>query len=312
MTSGTAGSSGPRKKTRATKKAAAQGAENNRSSANRKRYSERQAAKLQAELEARRSRNQRVAIGSIALVLVLVIVLVVVKASGGGSGSSSGLGSPPAGTPVLAGTMSRLASIPLATLKAAPTSAVGAPAAIQDKALTDFGKPELLFVGAEFCPICAAERWAMYVALSKFGTFSPEPGRIHSAVRDGDIPTLTFYKTTYTSPYFAFVPEEIFTNVPDGDTYTSLQSLSAAQQAIWVSHTSQSFPFLDFAGKKDLTSAQYDPSLLEGSSFDTIANSIGNNSTEIGAAIDASAELLVQTICGTLTNHQPADICGST
>ena len=70
-------------------------------------------------------------------------------------------------------------------------------------------------------------------------------------------------------------------------------------------------PCVDFGGKKDLTSAQYDPSLLEGSSFDTIAGAIGNNSTTIGAAIDASADLLVRTICSTLTNGQPADVCSS-
>jgi hypothetical protein len=51
--------------------------------------------------------------------------------------------------------------------------------------------------------------------------------------------------------------------------------------------------------------------LLEGSSFDTIAGAIGNNSTTIGAAIDASADLLVRTICSTLTNGQPADVCSS-
>jgi thiol-disulfide isomerase/thioredoxin len=251
------------------------------------------------------------ALGSIVLVLVIVAALVIIKVSGGG-GSSAGVDSPPAGTPVPAATMSHLATVPLATLKSAPADQVGAPAVIHEKALTVDGKPELLYVGAEWCPVCAAERWAMYVALSKFGTFSPEPGRIHSAVRDGDIPTLTFYKTTYTSPYFTFVPEEIYTNHPDGDTYITLQSLTATQQAIWESNTSQTFPFLDFGGKEDLTTAQYDPSLLEGPSFDAIANDVGNNTTAIGAGIDASADVLVHTICSSLTDHKPAEVCDAT
>src|SRR5260370_29484940 len=34
------------------------------------------------------------------------------------------------------------------------------------------GKPEFLYIGAEYCPFCAAQRWAMVVALSRFGTFS--------------------------------------------------------------------------------------------------------------------------------------------
>ena len=38
--------------------------------------------------------------------------------------------------------------------------------------LTADGKPLVLYVGAEYCPYCAAERCAMVQALSRFGTFS--------------------------------------------------------------------------------------------------------------------------------------------
>src|SRR5712692_8559609 len=38
--------------------------------------------------------------------------------------------------------------------------------------LTGNGKPEVVYVGAEYCPFCAAERWALSVALSRFGSFS--------------------------------------------------------------------------------------------------------------------------------------------
>ena len=51
--------------------------------------------------------------------------------------------------------------------------------AIKDTALTSNGKPEILYIGAEFCPYCAAERWAIAVALSRFGTLSP----LHSLLR---------------------------------------------------------------------------------------------------------------------------------
>jgi hypothetical protein len=33
------------------------------------------------------------------------------------------------------------------------------------------GKPEVLYIGAEYCPYCGTERWSMIVALSRFGTF---------------------------------------------------------------------------------------------------------------------------------------------
>ena len=51
-------------------------------------------------------------------------------------------------------------------------------------ALTANGKPEMLYMGAEYCPYCAAERWAMIVALSRFGTFTGL-ATVHSAVENG-------------------------------------------------------------------------------------------------------------------------------
>jgi hypothetical protein len=35
----------------------------------------------------------------------------------------------------------------------------------------------MLYIGAEYCPYCAAERWPLVMALSKFGTFSNLPQR---------------------------------------------------------------------------------------------------------------------------------------
>jgi hypothetical protein len=283
---------------------------NNRSSASRK-YSERQAAKQRAALQARRARNRAIGVASVVLVAVIVVALVLVKVAGGGGSSTAGA-SPPAGTPVPAATMAHVASVPLSTLAAAPSSEVITPQSISDAKLTADGKPDLLYIGAEFCPICATERWALYVALSKFGTFSPEPGQIHSAVRDGDIQTLTFYKTTYTSPYLTFTPVETTTNQPDGNSYVTLQTPTAAQDTLWAAHsTIGTVPFVDFGGKAFLASAQYDPNLLEGVSFANIARDIGNNSTAVGAAVDASAKVLIKTICSTMTGHRPANVCSA-
>ncbi len=78
--------------------------------------------------------------------------------------------------------MTKLQSVPVSTLAAAPTSGViTTPQSVNGSSLVTDGKPEMLFIGAEYCPHSAAERWPLYIALSKFGTFSPAPGRIHSA-----------------------------------------------------------------------------------------------------------------------------------
>jgi hypothetical protein len=275
---------------------------------------ERQTAKKRAlALAARRRRNRQLGIGSVLTAVVIVVALVAVWAAGGRGGSTgASVTSPAAGTPVPAAITIRLASIPLSTLAAAPASSlVAAPQTITDPKLTVDGKPDLLYVGAEFCPVCATERWAMYVALSKFGTFSRQPGQIHSAVQDGDISTLTFYGTTYSSPYFSFTPVETTTNQPQGNFYVSLQTPTTAQKTLWLSHTAQTIPWVDFGGRMELTTAQYDPSVLEGVSFTNIANDIGNNATAIGAGVDASAKVLIQTICSTLSGNKPAAVCSA-
>lgn len=266
----------------------------------------------QALLEARRRRNRWIGYGSIAAVVVVVAAFLLVKALGGSSTpSATSATSPAAGIPIAPSITRRLTSIPMKTLAAATGGDLTAPSPINDPPLTADGKPELLFIGAEFCPICATERWPMYIALSKFGTFSPQPGQIHSAVTDEDIETVTFYKTTYTSPYLTFTPVETTTNQPSGDYYVTLETPTPAQQKLWESHTDQSFPWLDFGGKMQLNSAQYDPTVLEGMSFASIAAAVGNNSTIIGRDIDASAKVLIQTICTTLTHNRPANVCSA-
>ncbi len=33
------------------------------------------------------------------------------------------------------------------------------------------GKPEIFYYGAEYCPYCAAERWSLIMAMSRFGEY---------------------------------------------------------------------------------------------------------------------------------------------
>ena len=305
----------PRPPTKAQKGKTSTATASPKRSASSQRFAERQAAKGQAAREARRARTRTYGIVTIALVVVIVAVLVVVKVAGGGgggSGSTVDVPSPPAGTPIPATTLAKLQSVPISTLTAAPTSGIlTTPQSVNNPALIADGKPELLFIGAEFCPHCAAERWPLYIALSKFGTFAPNPGRIHSANLEGDVPTLTFYGTKYTSPYFTFTPVEVYTNKPGGNGYTPLQTPTQAQLALWQSTNGGAFPFVDFGGKVALASAQYSYGPLQNLPFEAVAAQVGNNSTVIGSDIDASAAQLISTICGSLTHDQPSNVCSA-
>jgi hypothetical protein len=263
----------------------------------------------QAAWQARRKRNRMLAVGSVVVVVALVAVLIVVKVSGGGSG-----GAPR--KPAPAAVVAKLTSIPVSTLVNAtadknlklysPQPAAGGP-------ITSGGHPEMLFIGAEFCPICATERWPILVALSHFGTFS-NVQQTHSALSDGDIPTLSFYGSTFTSKYLTFVSVENTTNQPSGKFYKILQVPTATESSLWTANetaqgeSAQAYPFIDIGGKWSLIAAQFADTTLEGHSFATIANSIGSNENTIGVNVDASAAVLIKAICDA-TGQQPAATC---
>ncbi len=72
------------------------------------------------------------------------------------------------------------------------------------------GKPSVIFIGALSCIFCGENRWAMALALSRFGSF----GSLYygySALGDGDLPTIYFEPYNYTTP----------AGVAFGDNYTS-------------------------------------------------------------------------------------------
>jgi hypothetical protein len=247
-------------------------------------------------------------------------VIVVVVILGLTSGAATNTSATPR-TPVPSGFLAQAKSIPLTDMLGASgsvSSLVGGAYDLSSTAapkLTSGGKPEMLFIGAEYCPNCAAERWAMLLALDQFGTFS-NVSQIRSANRDGDIATLSFYQSTYTSPYLDFVPEEIFTNIPAGNTYKPLQKLTTAQSNLWAEvsqltgQSGESFPFVYLGGRYVLSGAQYQYTVLSGASFAKIASSLGNNNTAIGSTIDASAIALTKYICG-MTGQKPAATCAA-
>ena len=177
-------------------------------------------------------------------------------------------------------------------------------------------------MGAEYCPFCAAERWAMVVALSRFGTFSGL-STVHSGNNAGEVfpntPTWTFAKSHYTSKYLTFTPVETQTNIPtsNGQSYTTLQTPTSAQQALLAKYDappyvasadSGAIPFIDFGNKYMLSGASYSPSVLQGKSWSQIASALKDPTSPIAKAVDGTANYLTATICK-LTGNQPATAC---
>jgi hypothetical protein len=154
--------------------------------------------------------------GSIAAVLAIVIALIVVKTTSSSSPPPAAAG----GAQTNPAVASQVTSVPGATFDAVGAgTAAGLKRTSGQPLLTQDGKPELLYMGGEFCPYCAAERWALAAAVSRFGTLSGLRF-IHSSPTDvyPSTPTLSFAKASYTSKYLAFAPVEWYGQAEDAST----------------------------------------------------------------------------------------------
>src|SRR5438132_10617637 len=175
------------------------------------------------------------------------------------------------------------------------------------KLLGSTGKPEVFYLGAEYCPFCAAERWPLIIALSRFGTFS---GLETTTSSSSDIfpntQTFTFRNAKYTSQYIDFV--SVDTPAPDQN---ALQSPTAAeQQLVKQFDTSGSIPFIDFGNQYASTGATYSPDAIGGMSWRAIADALKQPDSTQAKAIVGSANLITAAICK-ITADQPAAVCSS-
>jgi thiol-disulfide isomerase/thioredoxin len=257
---------------------------------------DRVAAQQRAAKEAER-RRRLIAISGITVVVLVVVAIVVFFELNKKSQAGSSNGALPASV------QSNL-SVPASTLAAV---GIGSSATQYFKPATgpllvSGGKPEMLYIGAEWCPFCAAERWAMAVALSRFGTFTPLKG-IHSTATDvyPNTATLTFYNSKYSSKYLVFTPVE-----NQDVNKNTLVTLTSAQQTLWTKSGS-SYPFIDI-GNRFTVGSTYSPQVLQGLSWEQIAADLHKPSTAVAQGAVGSANLFTAAICK-ITNNQPANVC---
>jgi hypothetical protein len=276
-------------------------------------------AAVRAE-EARKMRRLLLALTAVGAVIVVVVALVVVKLATGGSSTPSARhsGSEAAASRVV----STVGSIPQSVFdKIGPGSIQSPPQRISPPgSLTADGRPRVLYVGAEYCPYCAAERWAIVTALSRFGTFQ-NIGLTASSAQDvyPSTATLTFHGATYSSKYLAFNGYETEANRPQGSGYAPLDKLPASDQAIFqkydappyvASQSAGSIPFVIFGGKWMISGASYDPGQLKGMTHEQIANALSNPNSAVAKSVDGTANMVSAALCR-LTNNQPVDVCTS-
>ncbi len=168
------------------------------------------------------------------------------------------------------------------------------------------GKPEIFYYGAEYCPYCAAQRWSMVVAFSRFGTFTALPEMASTSTDvDPNTPTFTFLGSKYTSSYIDFTPLEA-----EDRSGNTLQSPNSSEQTIIQEYNVTGFPFIDFADQYTASSPMYDASILQGLSQKQVASQLTDSSSNITKNIVGAANYMTAAIC-IATNNTPSSACSA-
>jgi hypothetical protein len=255
--------------------------------------------------------DRRAATVALVGIVAVVVLLVAIRLVGGDENRATS--APPPAPRNDAGALPGLVStVPVQVL-----SAVGAGTATPLKprrlpALSKDGRPLVLFVAAEWCSDCAAERWALVAALGRFGTF--ENVKLTTSAATSNHPntaTFSFSGARYRSDYLAFEAVERHDR-----QHRPLQRLTDEQRRVFSRYDRPAFtgrptgslPFLDIGGRFLLSGAQFDPGVVSDQDAGEIASAVQRPATDQAMAVIGAANHLTAAICS-LTGDQPAATC---
>lgn len=169
------------------------------------------------------------------------------------------------------------------------------------------GKSLVFFMGAGFCPFCAAERWAIVNALSNFGRWE---GLVETASAGHDekylnIPTVSFARARYESEYVEFVGRETADR-----NFEPLQELDEKDfEILDIFNPDQIIPFLLIDGQFMQVGSGYSPQLLEGMDHARLKSELASQSSQVGKAMNAEIDNITALICKSIGGK--ASACGS-
>ena len=266
------------------------------------------------------NRTARFAWGAVAVILVAVIALVTYALTDPTPRQQAAQRATT--SPAVVAQLAKVPTSVFDTVGAtAPAATLTAPEVLSGQpALREGGRPAVLYVGAEYCPFCAAERWPLIVALSRFGHFVGLKNMQSAALSVfPDIQSFSFVGSTYSSRYLSFTGVELYSDDVDTEgTFTRIATLTPAQ-AVTVAHYGQrpgtsaspgTFPFVDIGNRMVTSTSGFSPAVLVRQSQGGIASGLTQPTDPVTQAIVATANQLTAGICAA-TGQQPAPVCSS-
>lgn len=188
--------------------------------------------------------------------------------------------------------------------------------------LASAGKPEVLTMNLAWCPHCAANSWALAVALSRFGTLNGlrvlNTGTHYCKLASspcalGPIPCypftsgLSFFGASYRSAYLsltAVVIQDVTGHNLQRPTRRDLRAVNPFDPGAGQA------PALDVGGAYGFLGPGFDPGSLRHKTWSQIAGSLADPHTPIARHIDGLANLFTAAICK-VTKGRPTAVCTS-
>lgn len=260
---------------------------------------------LKAQQVASERKRRLLIAGAASAVIVVIIVAVIFAALNAPKGATT--------SAKTSGTISDTLATSLTSVPAATYNTVGlgsaSPTPIKsmtgEVAMKD-GKPRMIYVGAEYCPFCAGERWALVTALSRFGTFTGIGYAVSSASDNpASIPTLSLKDAKFTSQYLSFESYE----VQDRDG-KALQKEPDDVAALQSANGGTAIPWIYYAGKAYQSGSTVDGSVFGDQAQDPIGATLSDASSAITKSVIGGANLTTARICE-ITGNKPAEVCSS-
>jgi thiol-disulfide isomerase/thioredoxin len=169
------------------------------------------------------------------------------------------------------------------------------------------GKLQVFFMGAEYCPYCAAERWAVVRALQKFGQWNGLKQTMSAARAEPflNLPTYDFTEVTYTSSQVEFVAREL-----KNREFKPLQKLTKTEEKLVRKYNAgMEIPFLLVGGRFMQIGAGFSPKIFIGHTFRQTETELKKVESEIRKTIDAEGNIIAALLCA---SGLPPELCKET
>jgi len=209
----------------------------------------------------------------------------------------------------------------VATLQKASHTGLGYPKtaetiyfkAIDGPRINKGNKVGLLYIGADYCPYCAGQRWALTLTLLRFGQLGgleymrSSPTDVYS-----NTVTVTFQHASYTSKYVNFRPVEI------SDRYgKKLQEPTKAENDIFNKFDAPPYmpsfggvPFVYLDGQYVVTRPLLMPGQIGGMNWQQVAAALANPASRLFQSVMPQVNAFTAAICR-LDGGNPDSVCSA-